>query len=133
MSSPLFQTIVVATDGSATAAQAVERGAELAGLTGGGQLDLVGAYDDSRGQEKLESALATLASQLGDHGLKVTTITRQGDPVEVILDVAKERGADLIVVGNLGMTGARRFLLSSIPDKVSHRAECSVLVVNTAG
>ena len=52
---------------------------------------------------------------------------RQGDPADAILDVAEEQGADLIVVGNKGMTGAKRFLLGSVPNKVSHHAPCSVL------
>ena len=47
------------------------------------------------------------------------------------LDVAEEQGAELIVVGNKGMTGAKRFLLGSVPNKVSHHAPCSVLIVRT--
>jgi nucleotide-binding universal stress UspA family protein len=45
--------------------------------------------------------------------------------------VAEERGSDLIVVGNKGMTGAKRFLLGSVPNKVSHHAPCSVLIIRT--
>ena len=56
---------------------------------------------------------------------------REGDPADAILDVAEERGADLIVVGNKGMTGAKRFLLGSVPNKVSHHAPCSVLIIRT--
>ena len=58
-----------------------------------------------------------------------TTYARQGDPAAALLDVAEERGADLIVVGNKGMTGADRFLLGSVPNKVTHHAPCSVLVI----
>ena len=47
---------------------------------------------------------------------------RQGDPADAILDVAEEQEADLVVVGNKGMTGAKRFLLGSVPNKVSHHA-----------
>ena len=57
------------------------------------------------------------------------TYAREGDPADAILDVAEERGADLIVVGNKGMTGAKRFLLGSVPNKVSHHAPCSVLII----
>jgi nucleotide-binding universal stress UspA family protein len=46
--------------------------------------------------------------------------------------VAETEGADLIVVGNKGMTGARRFLLGNVPNKVSHHAPCSVLIVRTS-
>ena len=52
-------------------------------------------------------------------------------PADAILDVAEERDADLIIVGNKGMTGAKRFLLGSVPNKVSHHAPCSVLIIRT--
>ena len=52
-------------------------------------------------------------------GVDVEIFARQGDPADAILDVAEEQGADLIVVGNKGMTGAKRFLLGSVPNKVS--------------
>ena len=55
----------------------------------------------------------------------------KGDAADAILDVAEEQAADLIVVGNKGMTGAKRFLLGSVPNKVSHHAPCSVLIVRT--
>jgi nucleotide-binding universal stress UspA family protein len=60
---------------------------------------------------------------------QVETFARVGDAADAILDVAEEQGADLIVVGNKGMTGATRFLLGSVPNKVSHHAPCSVLIV----
>jgi protein-tyrosine phosphatase len=50
---------------------------------------------------------------------------------DAILDVAEEQDADLIVIGNKGMTGAKRFLLGSVPNKVSHHAPCSVLIIRT--
>ena len=55
----------------------------------------------------------------------------EGDPAEGILSVAEETKADLIVVGNKGMTGARRFLLGSVPNNISHHAPCSVIIVRT--
>ena len=61
----------------------------------------------------------------------VETFARQGDAADAILDVAEEQRADLIVVGNKGMTGAKRFLLGSVPNKISHHAPCSVLIVRT--
>ena len=64
-------------------------------------------------------------------GVDVEIYARQGDPADAILDVAEETKADLIVVGNKGMTGARRFLLGSVPNKVSHHAPCSVLIIRT--
>jgi len=56
---------------------------------------------------------------------------RTGDAADAIIDVAEEVGADLIMVGNKGMTGAKRFLLGSVPNKISHHATCSVLIVHT--
>ena len=56
---------------------------------------------------------------------------REGDPADAILDVAEELGSELIVVGNKGMTGAKRFLLGSVPNKVSHHAPCAVMIIRT--
>lgn len=60
-----------------------------------------------------------------------TTVAVAGSAAEVLLSVAAETHADLIVVGNRGMTGAQRFLLGSVPSRVSHHAPCSVLIVHT--
>ena len=62
---------------------------------------------------------------------QVETFARVGDGADAILDVAEEQRSDLIVVGNKGMTGATRFLLGSVPNKVSHHAPCSVMIVRT--
>ena len=56
---------------------------------------------------------------------------RQGDPADAIIDVAEQNRSDLIVVGNKGMTGAKRFFLGAVPNKISHHAPCSVLIVRT--
>ena len=64
-------------------------------------------------------------------GERVETFARVGDAADAILDVAEEQGSDLIVVGNKGMAGATRFLFGSVPNKVSHHAPCSVLIVRT--
>jgi nucleotide-binding universal stress UspA family protein len=61
----------------------------------------------------------------------IETFARQGDAADAIIDVAEEQRCDLIVVGNKGMTGAKRFLLGSVPNKISHHAPCSVLIVRT--
>jgi nucleotide-binding universal stress UspA family protein len=63
---------------------------------------------------------------------EVSTFARQGDAADAIIDVAEEQRAELIVVGNKGMSGARRFLLGSVPNRVSHHAPCSVLIVRTS-
>jgi len=63
--------------------------------------------------------------------VKVKTVLREGDPAEGLIDVAEEEGVDLIIVGNRGMTGAKRFLLGSVPNQVSHHAPCNVMIVHT--
>jgi nucleotide-binding universal stress UspA family protein len=65
-------------------------------------------------------------------GIETESHARKGDPADALLHVADEQDADLIVVGNKGMTGAKRFLLGSVPDKISHHASCSVLIVRTS-
>ena len=146
----MFKSIVVGTDGSDTANQAVRQAVELA-LAVGGSIDLVSAYapvpaqrlSEERRQapedlqwaitprEDVDATLAAAAAIVQEAGVSVEVFPRQGDPADAILDVAEERDADLIIVGNKGMTGAKRFLLGSVPNKVSHHAPCSVLIIRT--
>jgi len=146
----LFSRIVVGTDGSETARRAVSEAAQLARQTGA-ELELVSAYEpvpqsrlrqeqmEAPGdiahtvgpREDVDAILAEAAKEVEDAGVKVNTFARQGEPADAILDVAEEEKADLIVVGNKGMTGAKRFLLGSVPNKVSHHAPCSVLIIRT--
>ncbi len=145
----MFASIVVGTDGSDTAGEAVRQANELARAVGA-SLHLVSAYEPVTDQrlrderrdvpqdvewsvnprEDVEATLRDAAGAIGD-GVAVETYAREGDPADAILDVAEERGADLIVVGNKGMTGAKRFLLGSVPNKVSHHAPCSVMIIRT--
>ncbi len=147
----MFRSIVVGTDGSETARQAVSRAIELA-RANGATVDVVTAYEPYAGtlarderspvpsdpdwsiaaREEVDAVLADAAEQAGAQGVRVVTFAREGDPADAILDVAEEQQADLIVVGHKGMTGAKRFLLGSVPTKVSHHAPCSVLIVRTS-
>ena len=146
----MFRSIVVGTDGSDTATQAVRQAIELARAVGA-RIELVSAYEpvsDARlredsiqvpedlqwivnPREDVDGTLAAAAREVRAAGVAVEVFARQGDPADAILDVAEERGSDLIVVGNKGMTGAKRFLLGSVPNKVSHHAPCSVLIIRT--
>ena len=147
----MFRSIVVGTDGSDTAKKAVTAAVDLAKQIGA-TLDIVSAYEpvpQSRLREEARQAPEDLqwminpredvqavldeeAERIKEAGVSaVETFAREGDPADAILDVAEEKGADLIVVGNKGMTGAKRFLLGSVPNKVSHHAPCSVLIVRT--
>ena len=82
-------------------------------------------------REDVDATLSEAADVAKEAGVDVETYARQGDPADAILDVAEENKADLIIVGNKGMTGAKRFLLGSVPNKVSHHAPCSVLIIRT--
>jgi nucleotide-binding universal stress UspA family protein len=145
----MFSSIVVGTDGSDTASEAVRQAIALARAVGA-RIELVSAYEpvtDARlretievpqdlhwmlnPREDVEATLEQAAADIRAAGVEVEVYARQGDPADAILDVAEERGSDLIVVGNKGMTGAKRFLLGSVPNKVSHHAPCSVLIIRT--
>jgi nucleotide-binding universal stress UspA family protein len=148
----MLSSIVVGTDGSETAAVAVAHAIEL-GRALGARLLVVSAYEPvpegPLRSERLraprepqwetnarEDVLALLESAERDAraaGVQdVESFARVGDAADAILDVAEEQRAGLVVVGNKGMTGATRFLLGSVPNKVSHHAPCSVLIVRTS-
>jgi nucleotide-binding universal stress UspA family protein len=82
-------------------------------------------------REDVEETLRQAEENVSQAGMKVETYAREGDPADAVLDVAEEKSADLVLVGNRGMTGARRFLLGSVPNKISHHAPCSVLIIRT--
>jgi nucleotide-binding universal stress UspA family protein len=147
----MIASIVVGTDGSETADKAVREAGELAAQLGA-TMEIVSAYEPVGRQrlreearqvpqdmqwmvtarEDVEVTLREAAETLKDMGVKEVNVhAREGDPADAILDVAEERGSDLIVVGNKGMSGAKRFLLGSVPNKVSHHAPCSVLIIRT--
>jgi nucleotide-binding universal stress UspA family protein len=115
----MYSSIVVGTDGTETAREAVRQATRLA-ATMGARIELVSEH---------EGALRDAAGEIAGAGVEVATHARQGDPAAALLDVAEERRADLIVVANKGMTGAERFLLGSVPNKVTHHAPCAVLVI----
>jgi nucleotide-binding universal stress UspA family protein len=146
----MFKSIVVGTDGSDTATQAVRSAVELARAVGA-KMEFVSAYEPVPAQRlsseqreapedlqwainpraDVDATLEAAAAVAREAGVPVAVYARQGDPADAILDVAEEREVDLIVVGNKGMTGAKRFLLGSVPNKVSHHAPCSVLIIRT--
>jgi nucleotide-binding universal stress UspA family protein len=146
----MFGSIVVGTDGSATATQAVREAVDVAKAVGA-TLELVSAYTPVSEQrlraerrdapedvqwainpkQEVEGSLNDAAEIAREAGVEVNTHAREGDPADAILDVAEELKAELVIIGNKGMTGAKRFLLGSVPDKISHHAPCSVLIVRT--
>ena len=76
--------------------------------------------------------LDTQAEPLRSQGVEVVVHVETQSGPEAVLGYAESIGADLIVVGNQGMTGKRRFILGSVPNAVSHHAPCSVLIVRTS-
>lgn len=114
----MYKSVLVGTDLSRTAQVATDRAAALASALGA-ELVVVHAGRKS-------DALQELANGYG-----ARAVASDGPPAEVLMDQAEATGADLIVVGSVGMSGARRFLLGSVPNKVSHQASQDVLIVKT--
>jgi len=151
----MFTSIVVGTDGSDTAGRAVELAAELAGSQTGATLHIVsvskplsaaavgmsemapgspGVMDAELQDDALRDLrglLERVAAEARSHVPSVETYARLGNPSDVLCELAEQVHADLIVVGNRGMRGGRRFL-GSVPNNVSHHAPCSVLIAQTA-
>ena len=149
----MYKTIVTGTDGSDTANQAVQHAIKLAKLAGA-KLHIVSAYKSvpaiamaapdamsqlGAGTEEWESQVTAevkamldrLVAEAKDQGVAAEEHALEGDPAEVIVELADKTKADLIVIGNRGMSGASRFLLGSVPNKISHHSPCSVLIVHT--
>ena len=141
----MYSRIVVGTDGSETAAEAVRQAADLARAFGSELVVVHGARIAAAAQSGMaggaippdmegireagEEILREAATAVGS-GVNVRTAMREGDAAGAVVDEAEECGADLIVVGNRGMRGARRFL-GSVPNNIAHHAPCSVLIVHT--
>jgi 3-phenylpropionate/trans-cinnamate dioxygenase ferredoxin reductase subunit len=121
----LYKGIVAGTDGSPTAAEAARKAFELAMLVRA-EVTLVYVGDPIVGAITLEETASGRPE-----GVTVHTQITEGDPAEQLIGVAEARGADLIVVGNKGIAGARRFLLGSVPNKVAHYASTDVLIAKT--
>jgi nucleotide-binding universal stress UspA family protein len=146
-----YRHVLVGTDGSASATEAVRHAGGLAAAFGA-KLTIVTAF--SPDPEKAERAKAeapddlqwtvtdsALASERAAAGRKVAreagatdvdVYVEAGDPADVVIGTADLRGADVIVVGSKGMTSATRFLVGSVPNKISHHAPCDVIIVHTA-
>ena len=141
----MADVIVVGTDGSATAQRAVVEAMRLAKALGG-SVHVVSAHDPSRGlaaagasgyvvaplddEEAVGAALAAATAAVGAEDVEVQTHAVRGTPAEALIAVADAVSATMIVVGNQGMHGVKR-VLGSVPNAVSHRANCNVLIVST--
>ena len=115
----MYKKIAVGTDFSDTARIATDRAAGLAKSLGA-ELTLVHA--GSNRQEELDELAKSYSAEA-----RVVS----GNPADVLVSQAEDVGADLLVVGSVGMSGARRFLLGNVPNKVSHHASTDLLIVKT--
>jgi nucleotide-binding universal stress UspA family protein len=147
-----YATVLVGTDGSESSFRAVDRAAQVA-RDAGATLVLVTAYHpmSAREQEAAAQALGGEAYKVSGSAPaedvlraacerataagveKTETLALEGDPVDEIARVSKERDVDLVVVGNRGLNSLAGRLLGSVPANISHRADCDVLIVHTTG
>jgi nucleotide-binding universal stress UspA family protein len=141
----MLSTVAVGTDGSQTASAALEMAVDLARRFNA-KLVLLSAFHESGGDAReapgssreiewavsnsaqVREILARTEADLQRQGINCTTRIDEGDPGDVVVRLASECGADLLVIGNKGM---HRRVLGSVPNTVTHKAPCSVLVVKT--
>jgi len=143
----MVEAIAVGTDGSDTAKKAVDVAMDMAERYGA-KLVIASAYkpvseDRLRKEqadapeeiqwsinpsEDVDETLRAVEEEAKERGLKYASEARNGDPADVLCDIAEDQNADIIVVGNKGM---QRRILGSVPNSVAHKAPCSVMVVKT--
>lgn len=144
----MIATVAVGTDGSATADRAVEAAIDLAEHYAA-KVVFISSYkpvDDVRLRreqrdapaghhwrinptEEVDAILRDAEERAEKRGLAWASEATEGDPADVLVELAEKHGADVIVVGNQGM---QRKVLGSVPNSVSHRANCSVFIVKTS-
>jgi len=122
----VLERVLVGTDGSPTAARAVDRAVEVATVFGADLTIVMAGHHDDAGR-----VVSAEAERHRDAAISIDTRVDGRDPATALLDIAEEGGYDLLVVGNRGMTGAGRSFLGSVPNKVSHHASRSLLIVRT--
>jgi nucleotide-binding universal stress UspA family protein len=133
--------IAVGIDGSPTAAKALDMAVEMArGLEA--ELVLLSVYDGAAASDdadnerawadnpaaRTQHSVEAAGERLSRSGIKVSLLSDRGDAADVLVRLADECGADVLIVGNKGM---KRRVLGSVPNTVTHKAACSVLVVKT--
>jgi nucleotide-binding universal stress UspA family protein len=122
----VYERILVGTDGSKTAAMAVDRAVEVAADTGATLTIFTAARRD-----KGEPTVVAEQQRHAGSGVEIHVKVVDDDPVKALVDEAESGAYDLLVMGNKGMTGLRRFFTGSVPGKVSHHIPCSLLIVKT--
>lgn len=120
----MYQKIIVGVDGSPTSMKAAQKAVEI-GQAVGAKVTLISVGE--HGRQNVSDA----SDRFDGMEVEIDTVVDTGDPADVILETAEDGGYDLIVVGNRGMTGVQRFLLGSVPSKISHHSPCDVLIIHT--
>ena len=138
----MVSKIAVGLDGSATAAKALDMAVEIARRFDA-EVVLLSALSDAsvptddhdveldwatQPSARVQHIVSTTQARLAKDGVRCSALSDEGDPGDVLVRLAEECGADIIVVGNKGM---HRRILGSVPNTVAHKAPCSVLVVKT--
>ena len=143
----MFERIVVGTDGSETATKALRSAAQLAAQSSA-ELHIVSGYQPKSGlrvtgagsgveswqvssTDAVDGILRDAQDLVRRDGVATVTHHEEGDPAKALLTIATQVDADLIVVGNRGMKGVKRFVLGSVPNDVAHKAPCAVLILKT--
>jgi len=136
----VISTVAVGTDGSETASEAVKQAAEFARRFDA-KLVLLSAFKDAppptgtdeaqwaySPASQLREILSRTEAEINEEGIECTTLVDEGDPADVLVRLADDCGADVLVIGNKGI---HRRVLGSVPKSVTHNADCSVFVVKT--
>jgi nucleotide-binding universal stress UspA family protein len=137
--------VIVGTDGSETADRAVNEAVQMA-VRFDQPLHIVCAYKPQQvttaglpeefrysvtPHVHVDGLLDDAGARARQAGAKVETHAIPGDPADALLDLSESIGAGLIVIGNRGISSAKRFVLGNVPSKVVHHATCSTYVVQT--
>jgi nucleotide-binding universal stress UspA family protein/nitrite reductase/ring-hydroxylating ferredoxin subunit len=126
-----YETILIGTDGSGTATIAEGVATELA-KNAGGRLLIVSAVSGEDERQRADDAVAAASGRAEAAGVAATTEVIQAAPADGIVELGDRLGAHLVVLGDVGMGGARRFRLGGVPDQVSHNMPCDLLIVRTS-
>lgn len=127
-----LKNILVATDGFVYSEAAAQEAVGIAKCSGGSvtALAIADVMGDSVAMKAVEENAAKIADFAAKEGVMAETLVEKGKPAdEVIVDIASQRGCDLVVVGSHGRTGLKRLLMGSLAEGVVGHSECPVMVV----
>jgi ubiquinone biosynthesis protein len=126
----VVRLVMVATDRSETAERAVRFAAEMAARYEAELLVLRVLIGGNGTRTEAVRDLEKYVTGLDGERKRASVVSGE-DPAEAIVDAARRENADVIVVGSVGMSGRREFLLRNVPNRVSHNAPCTVVIVQT--